>query len=75
MLYVVIIVCVCATWYVWKSEGKLLELVLLFHHVGPGLELRSSGLVAVSLTCRAISTAPEIDFFCFCFLYILYFYF
>ena len=43
--------------HVWRPDDCLEELTLSFHHVGLGIEFRSSGLEAGAFTSRAISLA------------------
>lgn len=43
--------------HVWRSEDNLEESVLSLNYVGPGIQLRSSGLIASFFTCWASSLA------------------
>lgn len=51
LCFVFLYVCVCvhATAYMWRSEGNLWVSAISFHHVGPGNELRLSGLATSPL--------------------------
>lgn len=44
-----------ATDCMWRSEDYSKESVLSFHHVGPGVEPRSSGLAASAFTTEPSS--------------------
>lgn len=43
-------VCVYATEWEWRPEDSMSELLLSFHHVGPRVKVRSSGLEAGAFT-------------------------
>ena len=52
-------------WRGWLVRGQLLGLILSFYHVGPGMALRLSGLLASAHTLRAIlpsSLSPTLPF-------------
>lgn len=50
---------------VWTSEENVQDLVLFFHHNGPGTELRFSGFVASSSPHCALPQAPTLKIYTF----------